>query len=203
MRLSLGRDSPGCTPNCGGYLDAWARFWAEHTDPSAPPVALMRCPGYYQGLRRQTRALIRQARKRYEFTRIGPNEHLHQIQALNFSKPETSSGPTYGWFVNTLTGFPEPDLCEIHGDIWYAGFDDEGTMRGYLRLCRTNRLAVLHDIFSHAEQSTGVQTGLFAYAAEHAGVDWISYHTMTAGPPGREAFKRHSGFRPYRLKIVA
>lgn len=202
IAVDLGAGRGGCDESCTPFLDFWRRFWGEHADQAAPPVAILTCRGYLERLRPKSRAMVRQANRRYTFEPFDINGLAHEVQAINFSKRETSYGPTYGWYVQPVLPRRLPRLCAIHRDTWYGGFDRSLTLRGYLRLIRLNTLGVIHDIFSHAEGATGVQNGLIAYAAEHAGVEHISYHTMVAAShTGRPAFKARVGFEEARLTI--
>lgn len=203
LKVDLGRGHEGCDPSCEPFLDFWTRFWSEHADPSAPPVAIAICKDYYDRLRPKSKAMVRQARRLYEFREFSIDAHVAAVEAINFSKHETSEGPLRGWFVAGGGGprYGKP-LCDIHRDTWYGGFDQDGVMRGYLRLIRLNKLGVIHDIFRHAEGSTAVTNGLIAHAAENGGVKHISYHTMIAVPySGRPQFKERTGFQEARLTV--
>lgn len=184
-----------CTGACVSWLKPWYAFWERW---SAEPVALLTCAGYYEGLRPKSRSMVRQAERRYTFREFVHNDHRAEIEAINFSKSETSEGPMRGWYTEPVRPLGPQGTCPKHRDAWHGGFDADGVLRGYSRLIVLNEIAVIHDIFSHAEGSTGVLNGLLAHMTR-TGLAHISYHVMDAGSPGRQAFKERTGFRAVTL----
>ncbi len=162
---------------------------------------MLTCAGYYEGLRPKSRSMVRQANRRYTFSEFVHDDIRAGIQAINFSKPETSEGPMRGWYTEPVGPLGMQYFCDKHHDAWYGGFDADGVLRGYSRLIVLNELAIIHDIFSHRDGSTGVLNGLLAHMAERAGVRWLTYHVMYAGGEGRAAFKRRVGFEPVELRV--
>jgi hypothetical protein len=195
----------GCGAGCPGFLAHWQLFWRNHAAPTAPPVAIMTCRDYYDRLRKKSKAMVRQANRNYTYCQFQIDEHAAAVHAVNHSKNATSEGPLRGWLAGSVQPVPDTfhNLCPIHQDLWFGGFDHDQTLRGYLRLVRTDTLGIIYFIFKHAENSTGVLNGLLAYVAEHSGVEHASYHTLYALPDsGRPAFKQRTGFQEARITIA-
>lgn len=200
--------TPECGSECRLFLNHWVDFWKHFASFSEPPVAVAHCNGYYNRLRKKSQAMVRQAYRLYVYRPFLWDDQYRAVEKINLSKEETSEGAMRGWYTKPCSpgqhgknhGAPM-NLCEKHTDVWYGGFDREGSLMGYCRLTRMDSLANICYFFA-AKNATGVLNGILAHMASVSGASYIAYHTMEAGAPGRTAFKMHTGFRPCRFTVV-
>lgn len=202
LRVDLGAGLATCGPDCPAFVARWERFWREQ---SAGPVAVIPCVDYLARLSRNARKLAHRALRRYEFRPFDLKAHLAGVEAINRSKSVTTQGPLLTrWYRRPVEAEPPLALCGVHRSLWFGGFDAAGVMRGYWHLVRLNRLGTSVWLFKHAQASDYVLNGLVAHIAEHAGVDFLSYHTLNAAPhTGRPEFKRRIGCVEAHLELTA
>lgn len=181
--------TPDCGPDCWKFIERWEAWWQKNT---AHPMAMIDCaPGYFDRLKRESRKMVRKARRRYTYLPFNYNEHLQEIDKINLSKPIRQKRPMQGWYTQPATPTHPEHLCAVHSDTWHGAFLN-GVLVAYARFCRIGDLGVPMSILGHPN-ATGAVNGLWAYLVENMGVNWINYLHMDSTTPSLEVFKRNIG----------
>lgn len=197
LTIDLIGDTSSCGPDCPSFIEMWLEWW---DDRSRRALAIADCEEYVPRLRRKSRAMVRQADRRYEYRSFAYNDQLDGIYSVNTSRDERQGRPMSASYREQ----PKPlsdtfHLCSVHRDTWYGSFEKDGTLAGYCRLEKLNEIGILNTILGRAG-ATGAINGLVAYLAEHSEVRWINYLHMESSTDTLTAFKRRIGFSAVRCK---
>lgn len=177
----------------------------------------MDCKDYYSdSLTQNGRKNVRAANNRYTYQPFTFQDHVADVADVNHSMLFRGDGPMHGWYTKSAEELvdwfvdgrfieggllPHDNPCPIHRETWYGAFDAEGKLMGYCNQGRLNNLGATLYILRHGDSRCSLN-GLLAYMAEAAEVQFITYHTMTAGGDARQAFKESTGFHPVHLEFV-
>lgn len=182
-----------CGPDCDAFIAKWSAWWAQKT---REPVAMLQVvDSYWDDIGVKSRNMVRKANALYQFRRFDFNDRLAEIEAINRSKPVRAGGPMQGWYTQPVTATTPSQLCALHSDEWYGGFNEDDVLVGYVRLEVLNQLGIINSILGHVE-APAVVNGLIAHLVEYSGVYWINYLYPQGSSQGLTDFKRRVGFRP-------
>ena len=175
-------------------------------------VALCRMPlskeQYFMTIEASARRNYKKSvNKGFSFSPIDYNEHLDEVWDI-LRSTTTRQGEMPGHLLNVRpTPHTNPKSKSHYHDYPYFGiFGPEGKLVAYASCCMTGELAMITEIFGHAEyQEEGIvplliiETGKWLYDHYPASI-WYGYGTYFGAGEQMQRFKRKFNFLPYRVK---